>query len=495
MADPISMLAFDLGAESGRAILGTLADGRLHLQEVYRFANHPVRLPDGLHWDILHLWSEMMTGLGLAAKLPGGKFASIGLDTWGVDFALLDGSGALVGVPYHYRDSRTAGMLQTAFNKVPREEIFAATGIQFMQINTLYQLLSLVQHQSPLLEVARSFLTIPDLLNYWLSGKQVNEFSNATTTQCYDPRQGDWAFDVLKKLGIPPHLFGPIVQPGTIIGTLRAPLAAELGLPAVPVAVPACHDTGSAVAAVPAEQPGFAWISSGTWSVMGAEWPTPLINDQSLELNITNEGGVEGTFRVSKNIMGLWLVQECRRTWMHQEAGDLSYSELTRLADEALPFQSVLDPDYQAFLPPGDMPERVRAFCRATGQVVPETKGAVIRCILEGLALKYRWVLEHLEQMLGTQLDPIHIVGGGTQNELLSQLTADCTGRVVLAGPVEATAMGNLLMQAKALGYIGSLSELRAVVRRTCDVKRFEPHPDSRWDKAFSKLNDLIRQG
>ncbi|TFH41255.1 MAG: rhamnulokinase, partial [Lysobacterales bacterium] len=445
MVAPISMLAFDLGAESGRAILGTLADGRLSLRELVRFANHPVRLPNGLHWDILHLWSEMVTGLSQAAQLSDIKISSIGLDTWGVDFALLDDNGALVGLPYHYRDSRTDGMLQTAFDLVPRQEIFAATGIQFMQINTLYQLLAMVKQQSPALEVACSFLTIPDLLNYWLTGEQVNEFSNATTTQCYDPVQGDWAYDVINKLGIPPQIFGPLVQPGTIIGSLRAPLAEECGLSAIPVVAPACHDTGSAVAAVPAEKPGFAWISSGTWSVMGAEWPTPLINDRSLALNITNEGGVEGTFRVSKNIMGLWLVQECRRTWMHQEGIDISYTELTRLANDALPFQAVVDPDYPAFLPPGDMPERIRDYCRKTGQVVPESKGAVIRCVLEGLALKYRWVLESLEQMLDTRLNPIHIVGGGTQNELLSQLTADCTGKVVLAGPVEATAMGNLL--------------------------------------------------
>jgi rhamnulokinase len=495
MADPVSMLAFDLGAESGRAILGTLADGRLDLRELYRFANHPVRLPDGLHWDILHLWSEMLVGLSHAAKQSTTKIASIGLDTWGVDFALVDGNGALVGLPYHYRDSRTDGMLQAAFNLVPREEIFAATGIQFMQINTLYQLLAMVKQQSPALEVASSFLTIPDLLNYWLSGEQVNEFTNATTTQCYDPRQCDWAYDVINKLGIPPQIFGPMVPPGTVIGSLRASLAEECGLAAIPVVAPACHDTGSAVAAVPAEKPGFAWISSGTWSVMGAEWPTPLINDRSLALNITNEGGVEGTFRVSKNIMGLWLVQECRRTWMHQEGSDLSYNELTRLADEAQPFQSVVDPDYPTFLPPGDMPERIRTYCRKTGQVVPETKGAVIRCILEGLALKYRWVLENLEQMLDSRLDPIHIVGGGTQNELLSQLTADCTGKIVLAGPVEATAMGNLLMQAKALGVINSLTELRAIVRNSCSVKRYVPKPDRCWDQAFTKLNDLIHQG
>ncbi|MCE5258291.1 MAG: rhamnulokinase [Chloroflexi bacterium] len=494
MTAPVNLLAFDLGAESGRAMLGALTSGRLELREIYRFANQPVRLPDGLHWDLLHLWSEILTGLERAARLPETKIASIGLDTWGVDFALLDSAGTLMGLPYHYRDSRTDGMPEAAFLRVPREEIFAATGIQFMQINTLYQLFAMVQQQSPALEAASSFLTIPDLVNYWLSGSQVNEFSNATTTQCYDPRQGDWAYELITRLGIPPHIFGPIVQPGTVIGSLRAELARDAGTAQVPIVAPACHDTGSAVAAVPAYKPGFAWISSGTWSVMGAEWPEPLINAQSLAFNITNEGGVGGTFRVSKNIMGLWLVQQCRHTWA-QEGSELSYNELTSMAQEAPAFAAVVDPDYQAFLPPGDMPERIRGYCRQTGQAVPETKGAIIRCVLEGLALKYRWVLEHLEQMLGTRLEPIHIVGGGTQNELLSQFTADCTGRQVVAGPVEATAMGNLLVQAQALGQLGSLSALREVVRNSSTVRTYVPHPSAFWDRAFSTLSDLIRQG
>ncbi len=494
MTAPVNLLAFDLGAESGRAMLGALAGGRLELRELYRFANQPVRLPDGLHWDLLHLWSEILTGLGQAARLPETKIASIGLDTWGVDFALLDGAGALVGLPYHYRDSRTDGMPEAAFLRVPREEIFAATGIQFMQINTLYQLFAMVQQQSPALDAASSFLTIPDLINYWLSGSQVNEFSNATTTQCYDPGQGDWAYDLITRLGIPPHIFGSIVQPGAVIGSLRAELARDAGIAQVPIVAPACHDTGSAVAAVPAQNPGFAWISSGTWSVMGAEWPEPLINAQSLAFNITNEGGVGGTFRVSKNIMGLWLVQQCRHTWA-QEGSELSYSELTRMAQEAPAFAAVVDPDYQAFLPPGDMPGRIRGYCRQTGQAIPETKGAVVRCVLEGLALKYRWVLEHVEQMLGVRLEPIHIVGGGTQNELLSQFTADCTGRQVVAGPVEATAMGNLLVQAQALGQLSSLSELREVVRNSSTVRTYVPHPSALWDRAFSTLSDIIRQG
>ncbi|MHB9032284.1 MAG: rhamnulokinase [Anaerolineae bacterium] len=492
MADKLSLLAFDLGAESGRAILGTLENGKLDLRELYRFANRPVRLPDGLHWDLLHLWSEIVNGLNQAAQLPETNIASIGLDTWGVDFALLDGNGSLVGVPFHYRDSRTDGMLEAAFQRVPREEIFNATGIQFMQINTLYQLFAMVQQQSPSLEAARSFLTVPDLLNYWLSGNQVNEFSNATTTQCYDPRQGDWAYDLVTRLGIPPQIFGPIVQPGTVIGNLRSVLAEDAGMPQVPIVAPACHDTGSAVAAVPATKPGFAWISSGTWSILGTEWPEPLINDQSLAFNITNEGGVDGTWRVSKNIMGLWLVQECRRTWAHQDGKQSSYDELADMAADAPAFSAVLDVDYHAFLPPGDMPERIRAYCRMTNQAVPDTKGKVMRCILEGLALKYRWVLEHLEQMLNTRLETIHIVGGGTKTGILSQFTADCTGREVITGPVEATAMGNLLMQARALGHIQSLAEMRTVVRNSSSMGSYQPHPDSKWDRAYASLSDLV---
>ncbi len=489
-------LALDLGAESGRAMLGRFDGERLRLAEVHRFPNGPVRLPDGLHWDILRLWSEVKQGIALAIRETGGNLAGIGLDTWGVDLGLLDRNGGLIGNPYHYRDGRTDGMLETAFSVVPRAEIFEQTGIQFLQLNSLYQLLSMVVCRSPALEIAHTFLTIPDLLNFWLTGQAACEFSNATTTQCYNPRHGQWAWDLLQRLGIPTHIFPRIVPPGTNLGRLLPYVADEVGLPAdgeVAVIAPACHDTGSAVAAIPATAPDFAWISSGTWSVVGAEVPQPVITADSLRYNFTNEGGVGGTFRFSRNVMGLWLVQECRRTWA-QQGQTHSYDELTALAAQATPFQAVLDPDDGEFFKPGDMPARIRDFCRRTGQPIPEGKGAILRCALEGIALKYRWVLERLEEMLGRRLEPLHIVGGGTQNRLLSQFTADATGRTVITGPVEATASGNLLLQMMALGHIGSLAEGRQVLRRSFDLTAYEPGSRAGWDEAYDRLLTIMER-
>jgi len=382
-------------------------------------------------------------------------------------------------------------MPEIAFERISREEIFEQTGIQFMAINSLFQLFSMVVGRSPLLEVAETFLTIPDLFNYWLTGRAACEFSIATTTQCYNPRTGDWAWPVLEALGIPTRVFPEVVQPGTVLGELSPAVAEEVGWGPVPIIAPACHDTGSAVAAVPAEGPGFAWISSGTWSVQGAELTEPLINADSLAYNFTNEGGVAGTFRFSRNIMGLWLVQECRRTWA-REGEEFSYGELTDMAAEAEPFLAIVNPDHDEFLKPGDMPSRIRAYCRETGQRVPRTKGEVVRCALEGLALRYRWVLERTEEMLGQRLKPLHIVGGGTKNRLLSQLTADAIGRRVVTGPVEATATGNVLMQAMALGHIGSLAEARQVVRNSFDLLTFEPVDRSGWDEAYGRFQELI---
>lgn len=483
-------LAIDLGAESGRAMLGQLDGGRLALSELHRFPNTPVRLPGGLHWDVLRLWAEIKNGLRLAAQQHGHGLASVGLDTWGVDFALLDRDGALIANPHHYRDSRTDGMLAEALRRLPREQIFERTGIQFIQINTLFQLLAMAAGRSPALEIAETFLTIPDLLNFWLTGQRVCEFTNATTTQCYDPRAGDWATPVLDAIGIPRRIFPPVVMPGTLLGALRPEVAEETGAHDLPVVAPACHDTGSAVAAVPAEAPGFAWLSSGTWSIMGFESPEPVITAQSLAFNLTNEGGVGGTFRCSKNIMGLWLVQECRRTWAAQ-GHDWSYGDLAQLAAEAAPLVALVDPDAEEFFKPGDMPERIRAFCRRTGQPAPEGPGAVVRCVLESMALKYRWVLDRLETVAGRRLDPIHIIGGGAQNRLLNQLTADATGRSVIAGPVEATAIGNILVQAIALGQLGSLAEARAVVRRSFELDRYQPAAAADWDAAYQRLLDL----
>jgi len=493
MSNPLNLLAFDLGAESGRAMLGRFDGERIEISEVHRFPNGPVRLPDGLHWDVLRLWSEVKQGIALAVKGQRPP-ASLGIDAWGVDFGLLDRDGALVGNPYHYRDSRTDGMMEEAFRRVPREEIFAQTGIQFMQINSLYQLLAMVICRSPQIEAARTFLTIPDLLNYWLTGQVACEFSNATTTQCYNPREGDWARELLQRTGIPAGIFPRIVPPGTNLGPLLPHVAEEVGLPAqaeLPVIAPACHDTGSAVVAVPAAGPRFAWISSGTWSVVGAEVAEPLINEQSLNHNFTNEGGTCGTFRFSRNVMGLWLVQECRRTWA-QQGTDYSYSALAEMASQAKPFQAVVDPDFGEFLKPGDMPARIRSYCQATGQSAPQDKGAVLRCALEGIALKYRWVLERLEEMLGYRLEPLHIVGGGTQNRLLSQFAADATGRQVIAGPVEATAAGNLLMQMMAMGHVDTLPACREVVRRSFDLAVYEPGRREGWDEAYACLLAMI---
>ena len=491
----LSLLAFDLGAESGRAILGQFDGECLRISELHRFANGPVRLRDGLHWDVLRLWSEIKQGIALAQHECGRDLASIGLDAWGVDFGLLDRDGVLMGNPYHYRDPRTDGMLQEAFRRVPRAEIFARTGIQFIQINSLYQLLAMAVRRSPALEMASTFLTIPDLFNYWLTGQRVCELSSATTTQCFDPRRNDWAREMLGDLGIPTGLFPPVVQPGTRLGPLAPTVAEEAGL--VPgsgpvVIAPACHDTGSAVAAVPAKAPGFAWISSGTWSIAGAEVPVPVITERSLDCNFTNEGGVCGTYRFSRNVTGLWLVQECRRTWTAQGQPH-PYVELTQMAAQAKPFLAVLDPDNGEFLKPGDMPARIRCYCQKTGQATPETMGEIVRCALEGIALRYRWVLEHLEEMLGNRLAPLHIVGGGAQNELLSQLTADATGRQVITGPIEAAAAGNILMQMMALGHIGSLAEARALVHRSFPSAVYEPASRAGWDDAFARLVALAQ--
>jgi rhamnulokinase len=483
-------LAVDLGAESGRTILGALEDDKLTLTETHRFSNGPVRLNDGIHWDVLRLWGEIKSGISATVR-AGMPLDGIGLDTWGVDFALLDRNHSLLSNPFHYRDERTDGMVEEAFRRMPRAEIFSNTGIQFMQINTLYQLLAMSVQKSPLFDVARSFVTIPDLFNYWLSGEITNEFTDATTTQCLDPRKRDWATGVLDAMGIPAHLFQPVTNPGTQLGMLLPSVATETGAGDVRVVVPACHDTGSALVAVPARNKDFAWISSGTWSIMGAEVHEPCLTEKALEYNFTNEGGVFGTWRLSKNILGLWLIQECKRTWAsHGE--NLSYDEITGLASEAKPFLAVINPDDNSFLHPGDMPERIRKYCADTNQTLPQTKGEIVRVALEGIALKYRWVLERLEELAAKQFAPIHIFGGGTKNRLLNQFTADATGRVVVTGPVEATAIGNVLMQAIGLNHLDSLNDARAVVRASFDVEEYQPVHDDSWDEAYTKLARIL---
>ena len=489
MAKSTNYLAIDLGAESGRAMLGALDEKGLSLSEIHRFSNNPVWLPDGLHWDVLRLWSDIKAGITAVQRQA--EIRSIGLDTWGVDFALLNKQGALLANPYHYRDNRTDGMMAEAFRRMSREQIFELTGIQFMPINSLYQLLAMVTKKSPILCAANTFLTIPDLFNYWLSGQIACEETNATTTQCYDPHRQDWAYSLLEAMNIPSDIFPEVLLPGTVLGTLLPTLSKETGTGQVPIIAIASHDTGSAVAAIPAQNSHFAWISSGTWSIMGVEVPEPVINPQTLAFNLTNEGGVAGTWCLSKNITGLWLVQECRRCW-YQEGEDLSYDEITQMAAQAEPFEAVIDPDYEGFLPPGDMPRRIRSFCEHTGQNQPQTKAAVLRCALESLALKYRWVLEQLEKVLGYRLDPIHIIGGGTKNTLLNQFTADATGRTIVIGPVEATAIGNILVQAVALGQLGSIEDARKIVKRSFPQQVYEPKRQTGWDDAYGQLIEVM---
>jgi rhamnulokinase len=483
-------LAFDLGAESGRAIVGHLDATGLRLEGIHRFPNGPVHVLDSLHWDVLRLWTEVKRGLNLAANSYGRDLLSVGLDTWGVDFGLLDSDDTLLGNPHHYRDSRTDGMMERAFQVVPREEIYERTGIQFMQINSLYQLLAMSQAGSPLLDAAHKFLNMPDLFNFWLSGRKVNEFTIATTSQCYDPRAGDWTRDMLETLGIPPHIFGEIVAPGTVLGDLRASVCEEAGSPAIAVVASAGHDTASAVAAVPTATADHIYLSSGTWSLMGVENEEPVITKQSLAYDFTNEGGVNGTFRLLKNIMGLWLVQECRREWA-RAGTSYSYDELTRMASGAPAFGALVAVNDERFLPPGDMVSRIQTFCRATGQVVPDNRGEVIRCILESLALEYRWVAERLDELVARPLPAIHIIGGGSRNRLLNQFAANATGRTVVAGPMEATAIGNVLVQAIALGHLTDLSEARALVRRSFEVGSYEPKDLAAWDEAYEQYLTL----
>ncbi|GAB4480335.1 MAG: rhamnulokinase family protein [Anaerolineae bacterium] len=472
------VVAVDLGAESGRVVTAALDGQQVALEVCHRFPNVPVSVRGTLYWDILYLWREIQEGIGgCLSRRP----AAIGVDAWGVDFGLLDRAGRLIGNPVHYRDARTEGMQEIAFSRVPRRAIFESTGIQFMPINTLYQLLSMVEADDPLLPQAETFLTIPDLINYWLTGAKVCEFSNATTTQCYNPRRHGWAGDVLSRLGIPTRMFPPVVAPGTQLGAYQG----------VPVIAPACHDTGSAVATVPTATPHYAYLSSGTWSLLGLEVPEAVINEQALVANLTNEGGVAGAFRLLKNIMGLWIIQQCRATWA--AAGrSYDYHTLDEMAREAVPFGALIDPDDLSFLPPGDMPARIAAFCQRTGQTPPDSVSATVRCVLESLALKYRYFLELLIAVSGQPVDVIHAIGGGSQNELLCQMTADATGRPVIAGPVEATALGNALVQWLALGEIGSLAEARALVRRSFELKTYEPRNSAAWEEAFERFTALL---
>jgi rhamnulokinase len=446
--------AIDLGATSGRVFAGSLGEGRVELRELCRFENRPVRLPDGLRWNLLHLFTEALAGLRRAGPLAG-----VGVDTWGVDYALLDERGRVLGLPFHYRDERTAGMVERAFGRVSAGELYEVTGIQTMPINTVFQLLA--DEGTAALDAAERIALVPDLLGLWLSGELANERTNASTTGLLDARSGDWAHEAIARLGLPGRLFGPLVDPGTPLGPALG--HHELGRPTV-YAV-ASHDTASAFAAAPIADEHAAVLSSGTWSLLGLELPEPVLADRGL----TNERGVDGTTRLLKNVMGMWLLEECRRAW-----GDVSYEELHRLAAGEAGEAPLFDPDDERLLAPGDMPRRIADACG----IEPDDRGAMVRAILVSLACKYRWVLERLEAVTGREVRRIHVVGGGARNALLCRLTADVTGREVLAGPVEAAALGNVLVQARAAGELGSLADMRAVAAASADPAVFEPAGD-----------------
>jgi rhamnulokinase len=470
-------LAVDLGAESGRVMAGLWNGRKLRLEEIHRFPTGGVYFGETFRWDVLRLWSEIQNGLALAGKKYRKRIISVGADTWGVDFVLLNKQDEMLGQPYHYRDPRTRGALERTFKKVSRAEIFQQTGLQFMELNSLYQLLAWKQNSPAILDAADTLLFMPDFLHWAMCGVKRAEFTIASTSQCVHPLKRDWSLPLLKKLGLPTHFLPKIVPPGTTLGKFRKSLAERTGLAGVRVVAPPSHDTASAIAGVPTANTGkanWAYISSGTWSLMGVEVKKANLSPRALELNMTNEGGVDGTYRLLKNIMGLWLVQQCKRSF--DAAGrKYDYVQIAELAVKAKPFRSTLNLNDARFFNPPDMPKAIQAFCRETKQPVPKTDGELVRCCYESLALKYREVLGSLEELTGEKTEAIHIGGGGSQNKFLSQLAADACQRPVITGPVEATAMGNLLTQIRADGELASLAEMREIVRASSSVQRYEP--------------------
>ncbi len=486
MADEKKYIGVDLGAESGRVMLGTVAEGKLVLEEMHRFGNGPVEENGTLRWDFDKLLAEIKEGISKAVKAAGGTAQGIGIDTWGVDFGLVDAEGKLLEKPYNYRDSRTEGMLEKAFEIMGKRPIYDNTGIQFMVLNTVYQLLSMRLSQYAALPKTDKLVMMADLFAYALCGRIVSEYTLASTTQLMDMRTGQWSQAVFEGLDLPMDIMPEIIQPGEIVGKLTGEVAAEIGCERLPVIAIGTHDTASAVAAVPAQNDNWAYLSSGTWSLMGVEISQPIINDKTFEHDFTNEGGVAGTIRLLKNIMGLWLVQECRRQW-HREGTDLNYDQITQMAEAAKPFAAFIDVDDTRFLAPGDMPARINEVLTESGQAAITDKGQMIRVVLESLAIKYRSVMEMIESATGTTVEVLHIVGGGIQNELLCRFTADALGKKVITGPIEATASGNILMQALATGQIGSLSELRQIVANSFDLKTYEPQDVDLWAQQYER--------
>jgi rhamnulokinase len=492
MTKKLKMLAFDFGASSGRAILGTLENNKLTLEEIHRFSNDPVEIRGSLYWDTIRLFHEIKQGILKCANQGHKDIDSIAIDTWGVDFGLLDENGDLIGNPYHYRDTRTVGMMEEVFKIIPADKLYSITGIQFMELNTIFQLYALRQKDSYILKNAKTLLLTPDLFNYFLTGVKLTEYSIASSSQLLDAEKRDWSKEILEKLGLPEQIFTNIVSSGTIVGTLSEEIAKELGVGRVKVIATAGHDTQCAIASVPSEENNFVYISCGTWSLMGVENDKPIINEKSDELAFTNEGGVENKITFLKNIMGLWLVQESKRQW-DREGDSVSFAELEKLAEAAQPFKAFIDPDDKTFITPGNMPNKIRDYCKRTGQNIPETKGDIVRCIAQSLAMKYRWTVESLEEILGKKLSTIHMLGGGIKDKMLCQFTANATLRKVIAGPVEATSIGNIMIQAKALEQVKSLKEIRKIVKDSFTTNVYEPEDNKAWTDGYKRYHEIVK--
>lgn len=483
----LKMLAIDLGASSGRGIVGSFDGERLSLRENHRFSNDPVIINGRMYWDILRIFHEIKQSI-TRTVLDNDNVRSIGIDTWGVDYALIDRYGRMLANPTHYRDTRTSGIADYVAKKIPLEQLYTAAGIQCLNFNTIFQLVADLRDDPRAFERAERMLNIPDLLNYFLTGNMANEYTILSTGALLNASKRDYAFDLTDRLGIPRKLFGKIVQPGYRVGKLLPQVLEETGKTDADVITVASHDTASAVIAVPTQEKDFIYISSGTWSLMGTELDDPLINEQSHALNFTNEGGAMKKIRFLKNIMGLWLIQESRRQW-RREGNEYSFAQMEAWAKECKPLRSFIDPDDASFATPGNMPERVREYCRRTAQPVPETVGEVVRCIYESLALKYRKTAESIQALMGREAKVIHVVGGGTKDRFLSQMTADACGIPVAAGPEEATAIGNLMMQAIAAGEVADLAQARQIVAASFELKRYEPSPNREvWDEAYARF-------
>lgn len=483
------VLAFDFGASSGRAIIGCFDGDKITLEEVHRFSNDPVSVGGTVYWDVLRLFYEIKQGI-IKAKIAGG-FDSIGIDTWGVDFGLIDSEGKLMENPVHYRDARTVGLVDEAFKTMPKEKLYGITGIQFMELNTLFQLISLKKYRPWMLERADKMLFMPDLFGYMLTGKMCAEYSIASTSQLIDLDKRTWSKEILDAFGIKESVFAPLVQPGTVLGELSKEVCEECGVDPVPVISVCGHDTQSAITSVPCEDGDFAFLSSGTWSLFGTELDKPIVNETSMNINITNEGGFDGSTGFLKNIIGLWLIQESRRQWK-REGKEYSYADLEKLALAAEPFKCFIDPDAPEFVPHGNIPERVREFCRKTGQYVPETVGEIMRCIYESLAMKYRLTFEKLRECTERDYPVIHVIGGGTKDGLLCQMTANSCDRTVKAGPIEATVMGNVAVQLMSDGSVKNIGQARKIVADSSKLKTFEPKDTDKWAGAYEDFLKII---